>query len=88
MALKDSVIRVRVDSTLKKEVAEILNSLGMSYSEAISLFLNQVRLKKGLPFEVKIPNEATIETFEKTDRGEELIKYESKEALFEDLRKV
>jgi DNA-damage-inducible protein J len=36
-----------------------------------------VRLLKGLPFEVKIPNKTTLETFRKTDAGSELNEYKS-----------
>ena len=38
-------------------------------SEAINLFLSQVRLNHGLPFEVKVQNLKTRQTFEETDQG-------------------
>lgn len=88
MATKDKLIQVRVEGSLKSEVEAILKQLGLTTSEAVYLFLNKVKLVRGLPFEVKIPNQETIETFEKTDRGEELTRYTSKEALFEDLKNL
>jgi DNA-damage-inducible protein J len=57
----------------------------MNYTEAINLFLRQVTLRKGLPFDVKIPNRITRETFEKTDRGEDLKSYDSIDDMFKDL---
>ncbi|MEO5360862.1 MAG: type II toxin-antitoxin system RelB/DinJ family antitoxin [Nitrospirota bacterium] len=51
----------------------------------MNLFYRQVALRKGLPFEVKIPNNTTFETFRKTDRGEDLTSFESIDDLLKDL---
>ena len=58
---KTKTIHVRIDSDLKKNAGYLLNSLGISTSEAIKIFLSQVVLNRGLPFEVKVPkyNEET-----------------------------
>ena len=70
---KIAMIRARTTPRLKKEAEKVLNHLGMTPSEAINLFYRQVCLRQGLPFAVEIPNETTSATFEKTDRGEELV---------------
>ena len=59
MKTKDAYVRARVDSGLKRDTERILNRLGLSTTEAIRLFLVQVRLQKGLPFHVgtKQPND-------------------------------
>jgi len=36
---------------------------------AVNIFLSQVALHKGLPFEVKIPNEETIKAIEEARKG-------------------
>ena len=46
-------IHVRVDPTQKKDAENILNSLGLTMTTGIHLFLNSVIRNKGLPFEVK-----------------------------------
>ena len=51
---------VRIDEKIKKEVTPILEDLGMSISEAINIFLHQVKLNKGLPFEVKLKSAIEI----------------------------
>ena len=51
---KKGYINVRVEENTKKEVDEILETLGINMSTAINLFLHQVLLKRGLPFDVKI----------------------------------
>ena len=59
MKTKDAYVRARVDNGLKRDTERILDRLGLSTSEAIRLFLVQVRLQKGLPFHVgmKQPND-------------------------------
>lgn len=44
---------VRVNDEIKKEITPILEDLGLSLSEAINLFLHQVKLNNGIPFELK-----------------------------------
>ena len=46
------------------EAETILRSLGLSYTDAINLFLNQVRMKKGLPFPVEIPDSVIMSVIE------------------------
>lgn len=74
---KTTMIHARVQSDLKTDTEKIFRRLGLSTTEAISVFFSQVRLRKGLPFEVTIPNRTTLETFRKTDAGEDLNEYES-----------
>lgn len=57
---KTAMIRARIEPTLKEETEKILEALGLSVSEAITLFYKQITFQKGLPFDVKIPNEVTI----------------------------
>lgn len=50
---------IKLDPTVKQEAQKIFNELGLSLGEAVNLFLNQVRLRKGIPFDIEIPNEET-----------------------------
>jgi len=52
MKTKDTYVRARVDNRLKRDTERILDRLGLSTTEAIRLFLVQVRIQKGLPFHV------------------------------------
>ena len=56
----DTTVRARIDSNLKNEVEVIFHELGLTTSQAITLFLKKVKIEKGIPFELKIPNETTI----------------------------
>lgn len=82
---KSAMIRARVESDLKDEVEQIFRILGLSTTEAINLFYIQVRLRKGLPFEVKIPNKTTVQTFEDTNAGRNIVECKDAEELFEKL---
>jgi len=81
-----AVINTRVDPEVKSRAQAILNALGIPMSEAISMFLRQVVYKRGIPFELKIPNEITIETFSKTDAGKELHRVSGVDELMKELK--
>ncbi len=57
---KSAMIRARTEQGLKHEVEKILRALGLTFSEAINLFFRQVKLRKGIPFEIEIPNKTTL----------------------------
>ena len=52
---KVSVIQTRVDPALREKTDAILTKLGLSVSDAIRIFLEQIILHRGIPFEVKLP---------------------------------
>ena len=58
--MKTEMIRVRVSPELKHDSEEILVQLGMTPSDAIRMFLNQVVARKEFPVELKVPNEVTL----------------------------
>jgi DNA-damage-inducible protein J len=93
MALEDSImsrtatVRARIAPSLKADVEKLLDRLGLTATEAITLFYSQIRLRQGLPFPVEIPNAATRKTFEATDRGEGLNTYDSIDKMFAALDK-
>ncbi len=82
---KSATIQARIDPNTKRSAQKILDKLNISMSEAISLFLTQVSLSKGIPFDIKIPNELTEETLLKSENGEELHQVSNFSQLFEEL---
>ena len=82
---KTAIIQTRVDPKTKEDAQNILKKLNLSMSEAISIYLSQITLHKGIPFEIKIPNEVTAKTLKASEDGEELHRVDSVDALFEDL---
>jgi addiction module RelB/DinJ family antitoxin len=59
--MPETIIRARVDELEKLECESILKSLGMTTSEAVRLFIRQVNIVKGLPFELKLSGSAAAE---------------------------
>lgn len=51
---KQTNIQIRMDTQEKKEVEIILDQLGLSMSQAVKLFLRQVKLRSALPFSVEL----------------------------------
>ncbi|MCG6138961.1 type II toxin-antitoxin system RelB/DinJ family antitoxin [Leptospira bandrabouensis] len=82
---KTAMIRARVEDNLKKDVENILERLGLSTSEAINIFYHQIKLTRGIPFAVKMPNKITKKTLESTDKNQNLKTFKSKKELFENL---
>lgn len=63
---------VKLDKAAKEEAKKIFNQLGLTMGEAFNLFLHQVRLNKGLPFEVKLPNKLTQKVIEEVRQGKNI----------------
>lgn len=49
--------QIRIDENTKKEAVKLLDGLGLNLSDAVNMFLRQVILRKGIPFEVVYPEE-------------------------------
>ena len=60
---KSSIVHTRISPEVKEQCDYIFEKLGITTSYAISLFLNQVSLKRGLPFEVALPKEENLVEF-------------------------
>jgi DNA-damage-inducible protein J len=58
--MKEAVVRARVESRLKREAEAVFAQLGINTTEAIRMFLSQVRLRKGLPFAVAVPEDQDL----------------------------
>jgi DNA-damage-inducible protein J len=82
---KDATVRARIEPDLKKRVEIMFEKLGLSTTEAITLFYRQVDLRKGLPFDVVIPNETTRKTMDDTDAGRNLILCKDADDMFKKL---
>ena len=75
---------IRVEETSYRQAKEILSQMGLNYSQAISVFNNMIVLNKGLPFELKIPNNDTKQALNEleTRKGKS---FKNVDELFDDL---
>lgn len=79
---KTATVRARINPFLKGEVDKLFEQLGLSTTEAINLFYQQVKLRKGLPFEVVIPNKVTEKVLKETDLKRNLVRCEDADDMF------
>lgn len=80
-----TTIQARVDVNTKKKAKRILDALDISMSEAITMFLRQIIFHRGIPFDLKIPNELTAKTLRDSEAGKGLHKVDSVDELFQKL---
>lgn len=87
---KTETLHIRVKPNVKQKAEETLNDLGLSISEAINVFLNQIILYDGIPFEIRKPkiNMETLKAIEDTKEGKNLSKtFDNIDEMFEELDK-
>lgn len=80
-----TAMTVRIDPEIKNKAAEYLKQMGLTTSEATRLFLHSVVLHKGLPFELRIPNDETATAIKEVKKGKNTVKHTSAKELFDDL---
>lgn len=87
---KTDTLHIRVEPDVKIKAEETLNDLGLSITEAVNVFLNQVILHDGIPFKIEKPkyNKETIQAMEDVKSGKNLSKtFNSVDEMFEELDK-
>jgi DNA-damage-inducible protein J len=82
---KTATIRARVEPSLKSEVEDILERLGLSASQTIQLLYRQIKLRDGLPFDVRLPNELTTRTLRRSRKGQGVKRFTRKDDFYRDL---
>lgn len=80
----NSVVRARIDEKVKVRAAAVLETMGLTLSDAFRLLLVKVAAEQRLPFEIHSPNAETVEAMRETDRGDGK-HFDSAEELFKDL---
>ena len=87
---KTDTLHIRVEPSVKIKAEETLSDLGLSITEAVNVFLNQVILHDGIPFKIEKPryNKETIQAMEDVKNGRNLSKaFDSVDEMFEELDK-
>ncbi|MEA3361161.1 MAG: type II toxin-antitoxin system RelB/DinJ family antitoxin [Thermodesulfobacteriota bacterium] len=81
---KTATARALLDPEVKEQAEAILNGLGLSVSKSFELFYRQVIAQRGLPFELRVPNEKTMNAIENSRQGKGET-FTSPQELFDDL---
>lgn len=84
-------MNIRIEPKLKKEVEEVLTDLGLTISEAVTIYLKQIVFTNSIPLEIKRPKyskdflEAIAEAEEMEKHPEKYKSFETVEEFMEDL---
>lgn len=82
---KTGYINARVEKKVKADAEKVLRKVGVNTSDAVSMFLKQVILQQGIPFEVRVPNKETRKAIRELRAGKGLVHYSSTKDLFDDI---
>jgi len=82
-----TTIQARIDVESKEQAKKIFDFLGLTMSQAITLYLRQVILRRGIPFEIEIPNELTAKVLKNARKGRGLHKAANVDELFRKLKR-
>jgi len=82
---KTSTVRARMEPDLKDKAEKVFSKLGLTSTQAITLFYKQVEIRNGLPFDLVIPKKTTQKTFDDTDAGKNLVVCKDADDMFRKL---
>lgn len=57
---RTSNVFARVEPEVKEQAEQVLDRLGISMSNAVGMFLRQIVMQRGIPFEMKLPQEVPL----------------------------
>ena len=57
---RTSNVFARVEPEIKEQAEQVLDQLGIPMSNAVSMFLRQIVLQRGIPFEMKLPERKPV----------------------------
>jgi DNA-damage-inducible protein J len=77
---KTATLTVRIDAQVKREAQEVLKQLGLTTTQAISMYLNQIRVEKALPYHPHIPNAETLQAMDDLENRRGVKTFETVEA--------
>ena len=63
------MVHIRIDKRVKAQATKALSAMGLSVSDAVRVLLTRVAAEKALPFEVKVPNDATAAAMREARAG-------------------
>ena len=72
-----ATVHARIDRDTKELSEKVLSAIGMTPTEAVRLLYRQIALRNEFPVELRVPNEVTAATLDKSDRGEEIQTFDS-----------
>jgi len=79
---QSAVVHARIDQATKAATEKVLDSLGMTPTEAIRLFYRQIAIRKSFPLELHVPNKLTASVLSKSDKNQDIQTFETAADLY------
>jgi DNA-damage-inducible protein J len=76
---------IRVEKEFYEEAREVFKKLGLSFGDAVNIFLAKVAMEKGIPFDLKIPSKELEKRIHNIENNKNIQTYETTKKLFDDL---
>ena len=76
---------VRVEDTLYNEAKNIFTKFGLSFGDAVNIFLAKVAMEKAIPFDLSLPSKELENRINKLEAKKNIQIYTTANKLFEDL---
>ncbi|MCL2633461.1 MAG: type II toxin-antitoxin system RelB/DinJ family antitoxin [Oscillospiraceae bacterium] len=93
---KNQILHIRVNDEVKARAEKTLEALGLSISEAVNMYLHQISIVGGIPYEVRLPAPESV-TFKNEEELVEMVmegyrsmregRMISGEEMFEEIRR-
>ncbi len=77
---------VRVEDKFYNEAKEVFQQFGLSFGDAVNIFLAKVAMEKGIPFDLTLPSDELSSRIENIKTNTHTQSYKTSNELFEDLR--
>ena len=77
-----AVIHARIDPATKAATERILETIGLTPTEAIRLLYRQIAMRGEFPVELRTPNAETARVLAQADNEEDVETFDSTEALY------
>ena len=84
---KTGYINARVENDLKEKAEKVLRRVGVNTSGAVTMFLRQVVIRQGIPFEVRVPNKESLKAIRELRAGKGKMYTGSTKEIFDALFK-
>jgi len=87
MKVEMADLHCKIKAPIKRKAKKVFDELGINMTDAIRLFLTQVTIQKAIPFDIRMPNETTINAMKEAEKENiaSLKSYSSAKELFADL---
>ena len=80
-SLAKETTSIKLDKQTKDSAKLIFKELGITMGDAVNMFLSQVNLHQGMPFEIKIPNKLTQSVIKESKKSQNVDDFSADESL-------